>query len=283
MAVVTGHIHQPFVFISAVLYMNLKKIIIIILAFISFRCGDDIPDGVVDAQNENLHITSLNVPVDSVYNNPDKPLYISFRVNNPQNLKSAYYNLESPDGYEIFSKEALLDIKNPETADTSTGDGVYSGRVDLDSNSLYGRYILTLFMENIEGEIIRGSVNTFVFDNGKGNHRPTIANVVAPDTLIRPTSGQLDFVISVEVFDTDGLNDIKKVYFNSYGPEFTTEGIALWDNGENGDPIANDGIYSRGLRIESTNKLGDYRFEFKAEDRRKAESNIINHLITITD
>jgi hypothetical protein len=285
MAVVTGHIYQPFVFISAVLYMSLKKLIIIILAFISFRCGDDIPDGVVDPVNENLHITSLNVPVDSVYNNPDKPLYISFRVNNPQNLKSAYYNLESPDGNEIFSKEALMDIKDTLTADDSTGDGVYSGKINLDSNNLNGQYKLDIFLENLVGEIFKVAGNSFVFDNGKGNSAPAISDLTAPDTLIVGSSSVI-FTITIRVSDPDGQSDIRKVYFKSYRPDGTTSGstFTLKDDGQTyGDVTAGDGIYTITPQLPSTTARGTWRFEFKAEDRRKAESNIINHLITITD
>lgn len=283
MAGSTGCIHKPFLFINAALYMNMKKIIIVILAFISFRCGDDIPEGVIDAQNENLHITSLTVPMDSVYNNPNKPLFISLKVSNPQILKSAYYNLESPEGTEIFSNEALLDMENPETADTSTGDGIFSGRIYLDSTSSYGQYKLSIYLKTNHGEIIRGSINSFIFDNGKGNIPPFIENVIAPDTIVRPAEGQVPFFISVDVSDPDGLNNIKRVFFNSYGPIFDQKGILLNDKGENGDKVANDGTYSAGFNIKSENVLGRYRFEFIAQDKRGAESNIIDHYITITE
>lgn len=268
--------------------MNTKKIIVIILAFISFRCGDEIPDGVVDVVNENLHVISLAVPADSVYNNPDKPLYISFRVNNPQALKSAYYNLESPEGINVFSNQAILDIKDDLTGDDSTGDGIYSGRIPLDTTYLNGSYKLDIFLENIQGGIFKAAGNSFFYFNGKANYEPKLSDLSAPDT-IRLNNTDYRLFMSIKVEDGNGLSDIKRVYFTSYRPDnsivFTYE---LKDDGNttaSGDETAGDGIYSITINIiaSQTTTPATRRFEFKAEDRLDAISEPINHFITITE
>ena len=85
--------------------------------------------------------------------------------------------------------------------------------------------------------------------------------------------------------DPNGTSDILEVFFIVYRPDGTTNGnrIQLFDDGNssNGDVTAGDGIYSRLIQVDQTNQKGTYRFEFQAEDRSGALSNIINHYVLI--
>ena len=84
---------------------------------------------------------------------------------------------------------------------------------------------------------------------------------------------------------TEVTDDILEVYFIVYRPDGTTNGnkIQLFDDGdsENGDVTAGDGIYSRLIQVDQSNQKGTYRFDFQAEDRLGALSNIVNHIVLI--
>ena len=91
-------------------------------------------------------------------------------------------------------------------------------------------------------------------------------------------------LITVKAADENGLSDIKTVSFISHKPDSTTNGpFYLLDDGEDfsGDQVAGDGIYSIIIKVLPSNIKGTYRFEFQAEDRRGALSNIIKHNVVI--
>ena len=98
---------------------------------------------------------------------------------------------------------------------------------------------------------------------------------------------QLHVVQPLEkAMDSNGVNDIKEVYYIVYKPDGSTSGakLLLFDDGnieDHGDLVAGDGIYSRLIQINETNDKGTYRFEFQAEDRSGDLSNIINHFVLI--
>ncbi len=119
------------------------------------------------------------------------------------------------------------------------------------------------------------------------NVPPIIRNLQAPDTLTLHQSDTLKIIISVEVYDPDGKDDIKNVYFNSYLPDGSpsrSNPIYLYDDGNlqmNGDYLANDGIYSRIIILPPTTPKGKYRFDFQAIDKKNETSNIISHNIVV--
>lgn len=119
------------------------------------------------------------------------------------------------------------------------------------------------------------------------NIPPIIRNLQAPDTLTLHQNDTLKIVISVEVYDPDGKEDIKSVYFNSYLPDGApsqSNPIYLYDDGNlqvNGDYSANDGIYSRIIILPPNTPKGKYRFDFKAVDKKNETSNIISHNVVV--
>jgi len=89
-----------------------------------------------------------------------------------------------------------------------------------------------------------------------------------------------DFLISVSVFDPQGLDDVNTVTLNVYRPHFTTTEIAfqtvLNDSAVSGDLIAFDGIYSRQINSSFTkDHPGDYQFVLLTTDNEGHDSNTI--------
>ena len=99
---------------------------------------------------------------------------------------------------------------------------------------------------------------------------PVLSNLVAPDTISR--QNEIPRLMAIQVTDAQGLNDIQSIYFNTTKPDGSpAQGnpFFMYDDGDienHGDQVEGDGIYSTIIIITAQNDLGDYRFEFIADD-----------------
>lgn len=109
----------------------------------------------------------------------------------------------------------------------------------------------------------------------RNNSKPRLSNLQMPDTLVRPTTGFLPFKFTVAVSDSDGYQDIAQVFFKQIFPTESTS-IPLFDDGNElltGDLLSGDGIFSRIVRIDSSNSLGERQLLFLAQDNSGALSD----------
>ncbi len=119
------------------------------------------------------------------------------------------------------------------------------------------------------------------------NVPPIIRNLFAPDSLSVLPSDTLKILLTIDVYDADGLANIDKVFFNSYRPDgslATGSPFYMYDDGQSGitgDQYKNDGTYSRIIILPPGTNPGKRRFEFIAIDKFQETSNIINHYINI--
>ena len=125
---------------------------------------------------------------------------------------------------------------------------------------------------------------------------PQVLSVTAPDTIVRPIGDETKIIyllISVEVYDANGLDDINIVGFTSLhvGPDTLLNNgnlIELYDDGSeidfcpdfsdyqctSGDILKNDGTFSREVPIfgidsidpEDQTKTGNFIWSFEVED-----------------
>ncbi|MDD8017425.1 MAG: hypothetical protein PHP42_03520 [Bacteroidota bacterium] len=121
------------------------------------------------------------------------------------------------------------------------------------------------------------------------NATPIISNLVSPDTVTVGATPEFIFM-SVAVSDSDGLDDLQKVQFNSFKPDGSPSSgnpFAMYDDGGanklpgNDDKVAGDGVYSLTIQLPPTVTKGTYRFEFQAFDKSNAQSNTIIHQIVV--
>ena len=114
------------------------------------------------------------------------------------------------------------------------------------------------------------------------NNPPVITQVAGPDTLSRAQGGT--YLLTAAVTDPQGLDDIQKVTFNTFKPDGSPSSgnpFSMYDTGSDGDAAAGDGIYSFQFTISQSNVTGQYRFEFQAQDKPGATSNVAVHIITV--
>jgi len=138
-----------------------------------------------------------------------------------------------------------------------------------------------------------------------GNIIPRIESVVADTIIQRPSDATVSLhLIKAQVFDADGLNNIKWVGFTSYhveGDSMMNSGspIYLHDDGSeiilyepnitSGDSAKGDGLYSFRIPVYGTGfedpnfqtKSGTFKWRFQAQDKANDYSNMVEHEIVI--
>ena len=163
------------------------------------------------------------------------------------------------------------------------------GRVYVEFQATYG---------NNEPIMVKDSFNL-------GNIIPLISSISAPDTIFLPDSGGVKFeLVTADVHDADGLEDIRGVGFVSYhveGDSFLNEGniINLYDDGSeviiyepnftSGDEDPNDGTYSFRIPVFGPGnpdpalqtKTGTFDWIFEAMDMSHTYSDTVIHRIIV--
>jgi hypothetical protein len=255
----------------------MRKFGLFIIPLLFLGC-DKTFENVIDVNTENYQVTfvagikdtiDLKTPSDSLLN-----LRLIFSSGSVVN--SVHFNVIDPD--DNFLNSSPIKMLN-------ITDVIYENQFILKSEYPNGKYGVQFSVTGLNGESKVVALSMFQFNNGQDNLPPVIANtVIEPDTAV-VTDTTVIFT-SVEAMDSNGVNDLKEVYYIVYRPDGTTSGakLLLFDDGntvETGDLVAGDGIYSRLIQINETNDKGTYRFEFEAEDRSGELSNIINHFVLI--
>lgn len=116
------------------------------------------------------------------------------------------------------------------------------------------------------------------------NDPPVLSGVSAPDTIDR--NSEEPILLSIAVTDPQGASDIRRVYFNTTKPNGTPSSgnpFLMLDDGTAGDTVAGDGVYSLQIIISASNTLGNYRFDFYAEDNAGAVGGPVTRVITVID
>ena len=190
--------------------------------------------------------------------------------------------------------------------DIIMNDNIFSRKISNNSPNLkndltdvtgrvYMEYIATFGSEHVT---LRDSVLI-------GNIIPRIESVIADTVIQRPSDATVSLhLIKAQVFDADGLNNIKWVGFTSYhveGDSMMNSGspIYLHDDGSeiilyepnitSGDSAKGDGLYSFRIPVYGTGfedpnfqtKTGTFKWRFKAQDKANDYSNMVEHEIVI--
>ena len=276
--------------------LNLLKNIFI-LALVYLACSDE--------KNQNSEDPILNpsfsflqdvnklyfsVTVGSVYqgNSLDEVVVLWYGINlgSPADTISLYDLGTNGDiimNDDIFSRKIsnnLPGLKNDLTDAT--------GRVYMEYVATFGSEFVTLRDSVLIGNII-----------------PRIESVAADTVIQRPSDATVSLhLIKAQVFDADGLDNIKWVGFTSYhveGDSMMNSGspIYLHDDGSeiilyepnitSGDSARGDGLYSFRIPVYGTGfedpnfqtKSGTFKWRFQAQDKANDYSNMVEHEIVI--
>ncbi len=200
---------------------------------------------------------------------------IEVKATDPQgfsNITSVLFEVKNQINGQIIFADSLFDdgsYYHSQDGDVTAGDGIFSNRfssVQILSGSLDGEYIFFFQAFDAENNGSNLVEQTVIFNP---NVQPEIVNVSAPDTLFSGTVGQ---IFQVAVFDSDGVEDVLRVYFESQkdGSASQIYEMDLFNTGnfaDHGDLFADDSIHS--MKLDSTfaaSKIGTYFFLYYAED-----------------
>jgi len=119
-------------------------------------------------------------------------------------------------------------------------------------------------------------------DNPVTSDAPEVSDLVAPTSVQIDSTDTLFFSIAVR--DPQGLSNIDRVFFTIKSSDslLICDTLFMKNDGQDGDSIAGDGIYSYiivGGEIFTQND--EYLFEFAAFDSDNNQSNIISRIITV--
>lgn len=193
-------------------------------------------------------------------------------------IMSVSYKLYAP-GETGYFGQGYLSFNGNHPTPTS---GEYLSAISFDvDRSDAGRYVIELSAENVAGN--GGNTSLLSLFLTRNNSRPMLFDLVAPDTIPRPTAGFVLVTFSVAAFDTDGYRDLQQVYLKQISPT-TSSMLSLSDDGDvalHGDKVSGDGVFSIILSVNPNNTLGDRIFMFQAIDNSGAASDTLLHAFTI--
>lgn len=203
------------------------------------------------------------------------PYRIEVKTQDPQgpsNLDIVYLRVIEQGKDEIVFSDSLYDdgaFYHPDDGDVLAGDGVFSNRFlpSLISTSAEEiTYVFDFVALDRDGHDSKSVERIVIF---APNYSPYIFQVTAPDTF--PWINQ-EVVFSISVADSDGIDDIINVYFESQEVATGAKKFEanLYNDGDitaHGDTVAGDSIYS--AKLDSSfrvNKQGQYDLLFHVED-----------------
>jgi hypothetical protein len=255
----------------------MKNILILIpVLAIFYGCSKE-DNSVIVPETAGYQVLFVSSILNFEYFPGDSTRNISITFNSLENISSVSYNITTPEGKNLY----------PSAVNMVRGNNEYSARLSMSKHYLSGSYTVKYFVTDISGSIKIAAFYKFNYNNGSTNLPPVISNaIVNPDSFVIDTTTAL-LLVTLEVHDPDGLNDIELVYFISIRPDGTSSGNQnlLFDDGikdsDYYDEIAGDGIFSRAFSLPPSTTKGTWIFEFRARDRAKQLSNIIQHKVVI--
>jgi hypothetical protein len=261
-------------------YYAMRKTYLLLIPLIIWGC-EQTYDNVIDTSTENYQVSSIAGVKDSLnlYQFPgDSLLNLKIIFTPESEVNKAYFDIFSSD----YSR---LNLSPVEMLEDSLNE--FKNQFILNNKNPNGVYTIKYSATGLSGKNKQVAESNFYFINGQDTLPPVISNLNMPDTI---QAGET-IVFTIEVSDSNGLNDIEFVFYEAYDPDgnriVNTQGIyqfPMFDDGDtqaNGDVTAGDGIYSVRLTFPQNVQLGIWRFQFQAEDHTGALSNIINHYMLI--
>jgi hypothetical protein len=165
----------------------------------------------------------------------------------------------------------------------SDGGANYSARFDLTAAcAASGSYTFRFQARDASGLVSAARTATVLLLRPNGP--PVLVEASPSQTVSRRLTEPILLFARVE--DPQGPSDVLRVGFNTTKPNGQPSAgnpFAMADDGTNGDENAGDGVYSLAIVISASNDLGEYRFEFFAEDRQGAASPPLVRIITVVE
>lgn len=258
-------------------YSAMRKSYFLIIPLIIWGC-EKTYDNLIDTSPENFQVSSVVGIKDTIDMKVPGDSLLSLRlIFTPQSeISKAYFDIYASDNARLNSSPVEME---------EVTENIFENQFLLKRENPIGNYTVRFSASGLEGKSKQVAVSSFYFNNGQDNIPPIISNLVMPDSV---QAGET-ILYTVEVNDSNGLNDVEFVFYEAYNPDgirvVNSQGIyqfPMFDDGVNGgDVTEGDGTYTVVLTFPTTAQIGTWRFEFQARDRSKTLSNKIIHNIVV--
>ena len=284
--------HAPYSTLRIIELNTASLSLAVFLAVFFSSCSKD--SSIIDSSAQdlplslkNLRLSAYAFDTDSISvtpgrdKKPEDPVTVSFHVS----VQAAPVPGANPRSAQEVTCRVITDANAVEKTSavlTGTG-GQYTGDIALPiRRGDVGEYRVIVEGRDTQ-EIALNPVFTKIAVLN-GNNPPSFCGLTAPDTVDLPTSGSTIIHLEICVSDRSGIEDVKRVFFNSYKPDglgSNDNPIIMYDDGTHGDVIAKDGQFSRDVELPSTSQKGLYRFEFFAFDLGNLQSGVLIHNLVV--
>jgi hypothetical protein len=261
------------------------KYLLLLIPLLIWGCEQTF-DNVVDTSTESYQVTLVS-PSDSItYNQIDSLIIVRINFTTQSKVNNVNFDMIAADGSKLNSSPVeLLDNGNQSNGDVTAGDNRFANKFPMSEFYPNGNYRINFYVDQQNGLRKQVAVSNFIYNNNQINIAPIISNLVAPDTVTLGSDSTFIF-ISVDASDANGLNDIERVFFNSFlppdGHPSSGNPFIMYDDGTNGDITPGDGTFSLIIVLPPSGvTLGTYRWEFQAYDRGNKVSNVIIHYVEV--
>lgn len=264
---------------------------------------DKNPSGLMDSKNSAPSVSDLHFSPDSVNIDNLTPSNGSYTVSTLVRARA-----DDNDGHADLAG-VKVDIVMTEGSvavagfplrddgvgpDTARGDGIFSGIVQFQlTRAQAGRWQVRVSAVDQRGTISNSLAA--LLNLARRNSPPFLTDVVVPDSVNLPQSGYILVQFTATAFDSDGLADVRTVYFRRIAPiDSNQTRFILKDDGgvdppvniggipvRSGDDVPGDGRFSFLIPLLSTSTRRTNIFGFQAIDSFGDTSTTVQRSFTI--
>jgi hypothetical protein len=223
--------------------------------------------GSIDSKIAPPAVSTLSLTPDSIYIDNIIPSNGQYRVstiaqarvsdiNGLSDISLVFVDIVRPDGSIAFGSIQLLD--DGALADSMRADGVFSGTISFTmTRSQAGKYGIRVRAIDSDGSESNSFMNRLSLT--RRNAVPIMLSATTPDTVDLPSSGYVTVQFTASASDSDGLADIRQVFFHRLSPiDSSQTRFFMKDDGGLDPPVIVAGISLR----SGDDIAGDGRFSF---------------------
>ncbi|MBI5471740.1 MAG: hypothetical protein HY961_05295 [Ignavibacteriae bacterium] len=254
--------------------------------------------GTIDVRTDIPMLTNASATPDSIYLDSMTPDSGKYTIVSVVKVKMAFQNSSPTVSATVLQAGATNSVATISlrddgvTPDAVAHDSVYSANVQFKvTRAQAGRYRVRIVATLSDGS----ASNTLekALKLGRRNARPQITNVSVPDSVSLPATDTLRIQFTASVADSDGLADIREVFFKRVSPPDPTK-FLMRDDGSldppvniggillrSGDDISGDGKFSFLIPVLPTSTRRTNVFDFQCIDSFGDTSNTVQRSFTI--
>jgi len=257
----------------------MRRYLFIILPFILLFtfCDDENP---VQFTGEKPGLSNLVAPT-SLYLNSNIPKIISIKTTDPQGID----DIESVEVDIYFEDVVRRDVlyDDGKDGDIIPFDGVFTKSYTADfANGQIGDYTFIFKAIDFDGNQSETLSHIIAVIDGDENTSPVIETFDVPAEI--DVKQNTDYLITATINDPQGLDDILTVNLDLYSSTSTLANFSetLRNDGEEGDEIANDAVYSYSLNSKfSRDVVGKFTARIQVIDAAQNKSRPVTKIIDV--